>query len=133
MRYILLVSILCILFSCKQSALSKQLAGSDSLVINFNHPQTATIDKTVTTTESSAIRRLSQFVDGKESALFKCGYDGNMLFYSKGEKKAEVVFQYRIDSCRHFVYEEDGVLTGARMNNEAADFLHSLSMGKTWY
>ncbi|HEX7847544.1 MAG TPA: hypothetical protein VF476_17210 [Chitinophagaceae bacterium] len=132
MRY-LLIAIAFILFSCKQSAISKQLSGSDSLVLQFNHPQSNMIAKTVTTTETSAIRRLAQFVDGKGSTLFKCGYDGNMIFFSKGEQKGDISFQYSIDSCRHFVFDMDGELKAARMNNEAADFLKSLAEGRNAY
>ena len=67
MRIIILLSFVVSLASCggSGSAVSKQLAGSDSLVINFNAPQTDSIANTVTTTEAKAIKKLTDFVDGK--------------------------------------------------------------------
>ena len=102
----IVVLLLIILFaSCNHSAINKQLSGSDSLVINFNDPQTNMIKKTVTTAESNAINRLSEFVDAKKSEIYKCGYDGNMIFFAKGEKKMDISFQYTIDSCSIMWYD----------------------------
>lgn len=119
--------------SCNHSAISKQLSGADSLVINFNDPQTNTIKKTVATAEKNAINRLSEFADGKTAELYKCGYDGNMIFFAKGEKKMDISFQYSIDSCRHFIFEMNGELKATKMSNEAVDFLKSLAEGRSSY
>jgi predicted glycosyl hydrolase (DUF1957 family) len=133
MRYILFAVFCFCLFSCNPSAIKKQLSGTDSLVINFNDPQTNTIKKTVATAESNAISRLSEFVDAKDAELFKCGYDGNMIFFSNGTKKMDVSFQYSNDSCRHFIFDMNGELKATKMSNEAADFLKSLAGGNTSY
>ena len=133
MRILLLLLGVSFLYSCDQSAISSQLSGSDSLVIHFNEPGSNMISKSVTTSESNAIRRLSQFVDKKESEKYNCGYDGNMIFYVKGKEKADISFQYNIDSCRHFIFSMNGELHATKMNEEAADLLRSLSEGKTWY
>ena len=86
MKLFLFVTFLICFVSCSEkSATGKQLAGSDSLVINFNEPQTNNIAKTVTTTEDKAIEKLVGFVDNKTSEAYKCGYDGNLLFYKKRE------------------------------------------------
>ena len=133
MRYLLLPILSFCLFSCNQSAIKKQLSGADSLVINFNEPQTNMIKKTVTTAEGNAINRLSEFVDAKKSELYKCGYDGNMIFFANGEKKMDISFQYSNDSCRHFVFDINGELKATKMSNEAADFLKSLAEGRLTY
>lgn len=133
MRGFLFLVLSIVLFSCKQSAIGKQLSGADSLVINFNDPQTNMIKKTVATAESNAINRLSEFVDAKKSELYKCGYDGNMIFYAKGEKKMDISFKYTIDSCRHFIFDMNGELKTTMMSNEAADFLKSLAEGRSIY
>ena len=115
------------------SAVSKQLAGSDSLVINFNEPQTNNIEKTMTTTESKAIKKLAGYVDGKKAEEYKCGYDGNLVFYKDGILLGDVAFNYSGNGCRHFIQSVDGKLSSSIMSNEAADLLKSLAEGKGWY
>ena len=130
----LLSFLLLVLFcSCNSSGFQKKIAGSDSLVINFYGSNTDSIVKTVTTIEKNAINRLSQFIDSKSTEQFKCGYDGNMIFYSKGEALLPIAFKYKEASCRHFLFELDGKLVSTTVNNEAADFLQSLEQGKNDY
>lgn len=135
MRIILSLIILIILAACggSGSATGKQLSGSDSLVINFNTPQTSNIAKTVNTTDSRAIKKLINYVDGKTADSYKCGYDGNLMFYKKGMLLGDVSFNYSMDSCRHFIQMNDDKLNLTVMSNEAADFLKSLAEGKEWY
>lgn len=120
--------------ACTSStAIGKQLDGSDSLVINFNTPHTNTIDHTVTTTEAKAINKLVHFVDAQPAEAYKCGYDGNLMFYKKGELTGDVAFNYSGEGCQHFILSVNGTLTPAKMSKEAADFLSSLAQGKGWY
>lgn len=128
----LLVSVF--LFSCgNKSAVSKKLTGADSLVITFNVPDSDTIINTVSSTEKKAIRKLSGFLDGKESKLYKCGFDGNMVFFKQGQMLLPVVFKYSDAGCRTFMYELDNKVMSREMGNEAMNFLKSLVEGKGWY
>ncbi len=115
------------------SAISKQLSGSDSLVINFNTPQSNTIAKTMSTTDDKAIQKLIRFTDGKAGEAYKCGYDGNLMFYKKGNLVGDVSFNYSGDGCHHFIMSIKDELTSTTMSNEAADFLKSLGEGKGRY
>lgn len=135
MRNSSFIIFLSIIISCSgsDSAVSKQLSGSDSLVINFNTPQSNTIVMTMSTTEDKAIKKLIRFADSKTSEAYKCGYDGNLMFYKKGALAGDVSFNYSGDSCHHFIMLLNGELTPTTMSNDAADFLKSLSAGKTWY
>lgn len=134
MRNYLIVFFVGILFcSCKPSAVKQSFSGADSLVIHFKDEQTAVVTRTVQTAESNAIRRLIEFIDAKESALFKCGYDGKMFFYNKGKQIQEVDFKMKNDSCNHFAFLLNGKLTSTRMRNEAADFLDALERGMPYY
>ena len=134
MKTLITVFTVCLLISCgNTSAISKQLSGSDSLVINFNVPQTSNIQNTLTTTEKTAIKKLANYVDSKTAEAYKCGYDGNLMFYKKGTLQGDVSFNYSGDSCHHFIMLLNGELAPITMSNEAADFLKSLSAGKTWY
>jgi len=122
-----------IIAGCKNSAVEKKLSGSDSLVITFNVPNSDSIIKTVTTTERNAINKVVDFIDGKSAKELKCGYDGNLIFFSKGQTVLPIVFKYKDKDCRHFLFELDGKLMSIKMNNEAADFLESLEEGKIFY
>jgi hypothetical protein len=121
------------LASCSGSSLSKKLNGSDSLVVQFNTPGTQLIEKTISTTNHNAIRELAGFVDGKESEKYKCGYDGNLLFYKKGSLDADISFNYGREGCRHFIMINGDSLKATRMSNKAADFLKGLARGQSWY
>jgi len=118
---------------CKQSAIKQSFSSADSLVIHFKDEQTAVVTKTVQTTESNAINRMIDFIDAKETEQFKCGYDGKMFFYQKGEKIQEVDFKMKNDSCNHFAFLLNGKLLSTKMNNEAVDFLDALEKGLPTY
>lgn len=121
------------LASCNSTVINKQLSGSDSLVITFNKPDSDSVLNTVITTESKAISKLAAFIDSKGTEQKNCGYNGNMVFYSKGKVLLPVVFQYNEDSCRRFLFEMDNKAITTSMSNEALDFLKSLAEGKNWY
>lgn len=130
MKFFIYLSVVFVLASCSGSAVSKKLASADSLVITFNAANTDSVLKIVTTTEKKAIKKLSQFVAGKESEQFKCGYDGNMTFYSNGQLLLPLVFKYKEKDCRHFLFDMDNKVMSTKMSNEAADFLQNLLDGK---
>ena len=122
------------LISCgNKSTVSKKLTGTDSLVITFNVPDSDSIIKTVSSTEKKAIRKLSGFLDGKESNLHKCGFDGNMIFYKQGQMLLPVVFKFSDPGCRGFMYDSDNKVMSREMSNEAMNFLKSLVEGRGWY
>jgi hypothetical protein len=129
---VLLIAIV-LLSSCSDTGEGKQFSGSDSLVINFNAPGTNNIEKTMTTTENKAIKKLAGFINGKATGAFKCGYDGNLMFYQQGLLLGDVAFNFSGEGCHHFILSKDGKLTPTAMSNEAADFLRSLAEGKGWY
>jgi len=127
------LAIVSLLTGCSNSAISKKLSGSDSLVINFYAANSDSIVKTVNATEGAAIRKVIHFIDAKSTEQFKCGYDGNLFFFSKDQPLLPVMFKYKEKDCRHFVFELDGKLMSTKMNNEAADFLESLEQGNNYY
>ena len=122
------------LFSCgNPSAISKKLSGSDSLVITFNVPESDSVLNRVSTTEKNAIRKLSGFLNGKNTGQSPCGYDGNMKFYKNGSEVLPVIFKYSNDSCRHFLFELDNKVMSTKMGDEATGFLKSRADGRGWY
>jgi len=134
MKSFLFVLIAGILFcSCKQSAIKQNFSSADSLVVHFKDEQTSTITKTVQTADSKAINRIIDFIDAKETELYKCGYDGKMFFYKNGQSIQEVDFKMKNDSCNHFAFLLNGKLMSTKMGVEAVDFLDALEKGLPTY
>jgi hypothetical protein len=133
MQKIVLCYVIAFLSACDHSAISKKLTDSDSLVITFNVPDKDSVLKTAATTEKKAISKLSGFVDGKKAEEYKCGYDGNLSFYSKGQLLLPVVFKFTEEGCRHFLFELDNKVISTAMSNEAVNFLTGLMEGKGSY
>lgn len=116
-----------LLISCGSSSLVKNLDGSDRVEVQFKFPGTDSVIKVVEATQSYAVEKLVRFADGKETKLFKCGYDGNILFYKNEVLAGEVGFNYNTEGCHHFLHLTNGKITATEMSNEAADFLRSLA------
>ena len=134
MKFYVFIACTFILFSsCQQSAIKQNFSSADSLVIHFKDEQAGVITKTVQTAESKAINRMIEFIDAKETEQFKCGYDGKMFFYTKGQKIQEVDFKMKNDSCNHFAFLLNGKLMKTKMNSEAVDFLDALEKGLPTY
>jgi len=134
MRFYLLIVLTSTLFSsCKQSAITQNFSSADSLVIHFKDEQAGIVTKTVQTAESKAINRMIEFIDTNETEQFKCGYDGKMFFYTKGQKIQEVDFKMKNDSCNHFAFLLNGKLMSTKMSGEAIDFLNALEQGMPIY
>lgn len=134
MKFLLLVFIGGILFcSCKPSTVKKSFFSADSLVIHFKDERAGIITRTVQTAESKAINRVIEFIDGQQTKLFDCGYDGKMFFYNKGQQVQEVDFKITSDSCNHFAFKLNDSLISTRVRNEAVDFLNALQSGMPYY
>lgn len=133
MHQLLLLIAVVSLASCGGTAITKKLSASDSLVITFNAPNSDSVTSMINTTEKKAIRKLATLLDGKKAEEYKCGFDGNMIFYSKGQILMPVVFKYTEADCRHFVFEMDNKTMSSAMSAEAASLLKSLAEGKSWY
>ena len=127
------ILLLFVFSSCNQSAIKQSFSSADSLVIHFKDEQAGVVTKTVQTTESNAMNRMIDFIDAKETEQFKCGYDGKMFFYHKGQKIQEVDFKMKDDSCNHFAFLLNGNLMNTKMNSEAVDFLDALEKGMPYY
>src|SRR5574339_334252 len=116
-------------FSCKPSVIKQSFFSTDSLVIHFKNEQAGEVTRTVQTTETKAIRRIIEFMDAKETELFKCGYDGKIFFYGKGQKIQEVDFKMKEEACNHFAFFLGDKLMSTKMSAEAIDFFDALEKG----
>ena len=134
MRQLSFIILVFILTSCgHSSAIDKKLSGCDSLVITFNVPGSDSVLNIVSTTEKKAISKLSGFMQGKNDSAMNCGFDGNLIFYRKGEIILPVIFQYNQEKCRYFKFKLDDQVMNCPMSNEGVAFFKSLAEGKPWY
>ncbi|HEY5770976.1 MAG TPA: hypothetical protein VIS75_00055 [Chitinophagaceae bacterium] len=133
MKPYLLIVLVILFCSCKQSAIKQSFSSADSLVIHFKDEQAGVVTKTVQTAESKAINRMIEFIDAKEAEQFNCGYDGKMFFYNKGQKIQEVDFKMKNDSCNHFFFLLNENRMSTKMSGEAVDFLNALEQGMPIY
>lgn len=108
---------------------SKRLAGTGSLVISFTVSDSVSIINIVSTTKTTAIRKLALYLDGKLTKEYKCVYGGNMIFFNNGIILQTEIFQYNEDNCRHFLYEMDNKVLNASMSNESKSFFENLAAG----
>lgn len=131
--YVCFLLVIFIFCSCEQTAIKQSFSSADSLVIHFKNEQAGIVTKTVETAESKAIRKVIGFIEAQETEHFKCGYDGKMFFFSKGQQLQEVDFKMSDESCNHFSFLLHGKLMSTRMNNEAVDFLSALEKGLPYY
>ena len=131
--FLSLLAVFFIFSACKQSAIKQSFSSADSLVIHFKDEQAGIITKTVQTAETRAINRMIDFIDSRETQEFKCGYDGKMFFYNKGNQIQEVDFKMKNDSCNHFTFLLNDEQVYTKMNNEAVDFLDALEKGMPYY
>jgi len=134
MKHASYIFLLLILTACSNpSAIKEQLSGSDSLVVQFNIPGTDTIQNTLIATDRNAINELIGFIDSKRNSVHVCRYDGNLMFYKKGNLTGDVSFNYSTDSCQYFIQVINGEASATKMSNKASDFLKGLSNGQKAY
>ena len=133
MRLLLICGLIFLFSSCKQSAIKQSFSAADSVVVHFKDEQAGIITKTVQTAEANAINRIVEFIDAKETEEFKCGYDGKIFFFNKGQRLQEVDFKMKDAACNHFAFLLNGKLINTKMSDEAIDFFDGLEKGMPYY
>ena len=127
MKLILFFAAAILLISCSNSALVSHLEDCDSLVVKFNQRGDSLETRATNTTETHAIQTMLQFTDGEKTEQFKCGQDGNILFYKKGSLAADISFNFSVDGCYHFLHQVNKKTVATKMSNEGVDFLIALA------
>lgn len=131
MKILALLVAVFLMASCSNSS-KNSYASNDSLVIQFKSIPSGEVIKTINTKEEKAIRKIADFIDGDKTQQYKCGYNGELIFYKAGKLASTVSFNTD-EACKHFLVEDGGKNEGLKMSNEAASFLTSLADGKSWY
>lgn len=86
-------------------------------------------NKVVEATDKKAIRKLADFVSGKEGVKKNCTADGAIFFIYDKNTSVKADF-HLLPDCRYFTYTINGVPHTTAMTNEAADFLEALKRGQ---
>lgn len=126
MKWLLIVSFMFFVASCKQTAVEQKLSGTDSVMVQFFDAKSGMIYNAVTSTEKSAIKKLSSFMEGRTVTPMKCGPNGKVQFFSKSQLLLDATYHSATADCRYFSFDLDGKLQYVGMSNEAADFLQDL-------
>lgn len=132
MRYFIILTLLAFT-ACKESAISKKLSKADKVEVRFTVSGSDIIEKIVTTDNENAIKKMIQLLDNSSAPQYKCGYDGQLIFFEKGKQLQTIDFRNTDKDCRHFSYMLDGKIVSTKMSNEANDLLTSLKQGKNFY
>lgn len=132
-KIILLLLPLLFIFGCKPSLVKQSFSSADSLVIHFKNEQQGVVTKTVQTTDTKAISRVIEFIDGKTTDQLQCNYDGKMFFFSEGKQIQEVDFNMTEKACTQFSLLINGKLISTKMNPQAIDFFNAQQKGLLFY
>ncbi|MCX8020579.1 MAG: hypothetical protein N2747_08825 [Chitinophagaceae bacterium] len=120
--------------SCRRpSEVVKRVKGCDSLIITYYTNEENSIPKSLSTTNTKAIRKTAYLLDENDTQPQPVKPDGDMQFYKAGRLILPVVFSYRQPDKRFFLFDLDNKVIYIKMGNEAATFLKSLAEGKSWY
>ena len=130
MKWLLIITLTISFLSCKQTAVEEKLSTTDSVMVQFFDDKSGMIYNAVTSTETSAIRKLVSFLDSRSVTPMKCGSSGKVQFFSKHQLILDATYINKGEQCRYFSYELEGKLQHVGMSNEAADFLRSLAPPK---
>jgi hypothetical protein len=125
MKSLMITVVAVSLISCNQSAVREKLEGTDSVMVQFFN-ENGMIYNAVTSTERSAINKLTSFMQNRQVTAMKCGSSGKVQFFAKHQLVLDATYHMITKDCRYFSYTVDGKLMNVAMSNEAADFIGSL-------
>jgi hypothetical protein len=76
--------------------------------------------------DAKLVKQMAGYMDGEKTAEFKCGYDGNVVFFKKAEILFTADFKTNDVGCMHFSYMLNGALHTTVLSPEAQTFIQSL-------
>jgi hypothetical protein len=127
-----LLAIVLLMVSCAKSEIRKKLSEADEVVISFSEKNNP-VRKTVSTSASSPISRIIDFIEGKEDEGGACTENDGVILFNKGGGTLQIVTFTYIDECRQFYFTMDGKTYKTVMKKEAVDFFKALAAGKDIY
>ena len=130
MKYIVLLLLLQVLFSCtKPTGIKNVIAGADSVAINyFKGDGTAdTVTNMVMLKDKSQISKLADYVEAAITEQYKCGYDGSIHIFKRDVVLQDINFSVNDVQCMHFSFLLNNKLHSTILSAEALQFIKSVN------
>jgi len=128
-RSCLLLATLCIAFvSCHSTdtEFKTTIQNADSAVINYYGANDTTLSVTIVR-DKKTLDQLTDLITNEAAPNATiCGYDGSVHFFKQDSVAADIYFDMNNDSCRYFIYKEDGKAAATVLSSDAKTFLESL-------
>lgn len=82
-------------------------------------------------TEKKDIKNFNDYISDEEVPLYKCGYDGQIIFFVDDDEGAEpknsVAMEFNLQpDCAHIAYQYAGALQTKKISSEGLEYLKSL-------
>lgn len=84
-----------------------------------------TVVKVIILRDLKQVSALSGYLESKQVAASKCGYDGSLHFFKKGMVLQDVDFRMNDAQCMHFSFALDDKIYSTKLSPEAKQFLQS--------
>ncbi|MBP6024776.1 MAG: hypothetical protein KA762_14405 [Ferruginibacter sp.] len=130
MKYILLLLLLPVLFSCTNpTGIKEIITGADSVAINyFKGDGTAdTVVNMAMLKDKSQINKLAGYVEAAKAEQYKCGYDGSIHIFKRDVVLQDINFSFNDVQCMHFSFLLKNQLYSTKLSAEALQFIKSVN------
>jgi hypothetical protein len=109
-------------------AFMEKVADADSMAINYyrGDGRMDTVVSVKILKDKQQITQLSDFIGGKSTDNYKCGYDGSLHYFKKGAVLQDVDFRMHDVQCMHFSFSLNGQLYATTLSPEARQLLESV-------
>jgi hypothetical protein len=88
-------------------------------------------DTFVDVTDKKEIKQFANYISNEDSPLYKCGYDGQIVFFMDDESgatpKNSVAMEFNLqDDCAHITYQYAAALQSKKITGDGMKYLKSL-------
>ena len=102
------------------------IENADSAVINYYGANDTTLSVTIVRDKKILDQLTDQITNETAPNAGICGYDGSVHFFKQDSVAADIYFDMNNDSCRYFIYKEDGKAAASILSSDAKTLLQSL-------
>lgn len=109
--------------------LKERIVNSDSVAINYfkGDGSMDTVVEVKIIRDKKTINELATLIAAKKnSANFKCGYDGSLHFFKMNSVIQDIDFKMNDADCMHFSFSQEGKPMATKLSAEAKQLLESL-------
>ncbi|MFI5172616.1 MAG: hypothetical protein ACHQFW_09505 [Chitinophagales bacterium] len=117
-------------FRCeKVTEITELVKNTEKIQITFYNDSLP--DTYIEITDKSEIRKFDNYISTKETPVFKCGYDGQILFFMNEDvsngKQNSIVMEFNLKAeCRHVAYNYAGGLQTKEITDKGVEYLNGI-------